>query len=301
MIFSTAPSVSATRRTWLTAAVLAVPWLQACGHGQVRQGDLQALQTLEKNAAGRLGAALVDHRGSPLFTYRAEERFPACSTFKALLAALVLDLEANRPGLLQQRVRYARTDLTTYAPVTGRFVEIGMTVAELCDATVRYSDNVAANLLMREFGGPQALTAFARRLGDTTFRLDRWEPDLNTAIPGDPRDTCTPLDMARNLRHLVLGDGLPATGRAQMARWLVGNTTGDKRIRAGVPAGWTVGDKTGTGDYGSTNDIAVLWPSQGEPMVLAVYFTQFGADAKARDDVLAETTRRALDAASLGR
>ncbi|MDN8127273.1 class A beta-lactamase, partial [Burkholderia multivorans] len=162
----------------------------------------------------------------------------------------------------------------------------------------QYSDNTAANELMKLIGGPAAVTAYARSIGDDTFRLDRWETELNTALPGDLRDTTTPAAMAASLRVLVLGDALPAAQRAQLIEWLRGNKVGDKRIRAGVPTGWRVGDKTGTGDYGTTNDAGVLWPPSRAPIVLAVYYTQTRADAKAKDDVIATATRIAI--ATLG-
>lgn len=215
-----------------------------------------------------------------------------------MLGAAVLAQSVAHPGLLQQRVTYGRSDLVSYSPVTERHVDTGMTVAELCAATIQYSDNTAANELMKLIGGPAAVTAYARSIGDDTFRLDRWETELNTALPGDLRDTTTPAAMAASLRVLVLGDALPAAQRAQLIEWLRGNKVGDKRIRAGVPAGWRVGDKTGTGDYGTTNDAGVLWPPSRAPIVLAVYYTQTRADAKAKDDVIATATRIAI--ATLG-
>ncbi|QHI98852.1 class A beta-lactamase [Xylophilus rhododendri] len=280
-----------TRRRACLAAALSLPWL-GTAHAQ---GDdpVVGLAELESAYGGRLGLALTS-AGRPLLSYRADERFPACSTFKALLAATVLNRASSDPGLLGRRVMYGQADLKTYAPVTGRLVDQGMTISHLCAAAVQYSDNVAANLLMREIGGPAGVTAFARWLRDDSFRLDRWEPELNSAIPGDPRDTCTPRDMARNLHKLVLGQALPARERELLKSWLLGNTTGNGRIRASVPENWPVGDKTGTGEYGSTNDIAVIWPADGPPLVLAIYFTQFQADAQAREEVIVEATRLAL-------
>jgi beta-lactamase class A len=279
------------RRRALTVAVGLAPWLAACAH-RVQAADFAAL---EQRSGGRLGVAAFGPDGV-VAAWRAEERFPFTSTFKALLAAAVLDRSSREPGLLQQRLRYTAADLHTYAPVTGRQLAAGMTVEALCAAAVMHSDNVAANLLIRLLGGPQAVTAYVRTLGDTTFRLDRYEPELNTALPGDPRDTGTPLHVARDMQALVLGSALPEEPRQRLTGWLRGNTTGDRRIRAGVPAGWTVGDKTGTGDYGTTNDIAVLWPVSGPPLVLALYFTQSRPDATAREEVLADATRLVLAA-----
>ncbi|MBU9617210.1 PenA family class A beta-lactamase [Burkholderia multivorans] len=253
---------------------------------------------LERAAGGRLGVCAIDTATGRRALHRADERFPFCSTFKAMLAAAVLAQSVAHPGLLQQRVTYGRSDLVNYSPVTERHVDTGMTVAELCAATIQYSDNTAANELMKRIGGPAAVTAYARSIGDDTFRLDRWETELNTALPGDLRDTTTPAAMAASLRVLVLGDALPLAQRAQLIEWLRGNKVGDKRIRAGVPTGWRVGDKTGTGDYGTTNDAGVLWPPSRAPIVLAVYYTQARADAKAKDDVIAAATRIAI--ATLG-
>lgn len=158
-----------------------------------------------------------------------------------------------------------------YSPITEKHVGAGMTVAELCAATLQYSDNTAGNLLLEQVGGPAGLTAFARQLGDPTFRLDRNEPTLNTALPNDPRDTTTPLAMGVTLQRLLLGDALAPAGREQLQAWLKGNTTGDARIRAGVPKGWIVGDKTGSGDYGVANDVGIVWPQGRAPWILVVF------------------------------
>lgn len=249
------------------------------------------LADLERDAGGRLGVCAIDTASGRVIEHRAGERFPFCSTFKAMLSAAVLAQSVERPGLLQQRVTYTRADLVSYSPVSEKHVGAGMTVAALCEAAIQYSDNSAANLLMKLIGGPSAVTAYARSIGDDTFRLDRWETELNTALPGDPRDTTTPAAMAASLRVLMLGDALPAAQRAQLVAWLRGNKVGDKRIRAGVPAGWAVGDKTGTGDYGTTNDAGVIWPTSRAPIVLAVYYTQTRADARAKDDVIASVAR----------
>ncbi|AIO46508.1 PenA family class A beta-lactamase [Burkholderia cenocepacia] len=249
------------------------------------------LADLERDAGGRLGVCAIDTASGRVIEHRAGERFPFCSTFKAMLSAAVLAQSVERPGLLQQRVTYTKADLVNYSPVSEKHVGAGMTVAALCEATIQYSDNSAANLLMKLIGGPSAVTAYARSIGDDAFRLDRWETELNTALPGDPRDTTTPAAMAASIRVLTLGDALPAAQRAQLVAWLRGNKVGDKRIRAGVPAEWTVGDKTGTGDYGTTNDAGVIWPTSRAPIVLAVYYTQTRADARAKDDVIASVAR----------
>ena len=250
-----------------------------------------AFASLERAAGGRLGVYACDTGNGAQIRYRADERFPFCSTFKVMLIAAILARGAKAGGFLQQRIRYTRNDVVHYSPVTAEHVGDGMLVSELCQAAMQHSDNTSANLLMKLLGGPQAVTAFARSIGDRAFRLDRWETQLNTAIPGDPRDTTTPAAMARSMQALVLGDVLPAPQRAQLQAWLRGNTTGAKRIRSAIPAGWQAGDKTGSGDYGTSNDLAVLWPPARAPIVLAVYYTQRKADAKWRDDVIAAAAR----------
>ncbi|WP_105131890.1 PEN family class A beta-lactamase, Bcc-type [Burkholderia sp. BE12] len=302
---------SSKRRTLLLAAATAplVLTVTACASRQAAAPDettaaaaaaadaiapaaaAATIADLERDAGGRLGVCAIDTASGRAIEHRAGERFPFCSTFKAMLSAAVLAQSVERPGLLQQRVTYTKADLVNYSPVSGKHVGTGMTVAALCEATIQYSDNSAANLLMKLIGGPSAVTAYARSIGDDMFRLDRWEPELNTALPGDPRDTTTPAAMAASMRVLTLGDALPAAQRAQLVTWLRGNKVGDKRIRAGVPTGWTVGDKTGTGDYGTTNDAGVIWPTSRAPIVLVVYYTQTRADARAKDDVIASVAR----------
>ncbi|MGE4799795.1 class A beta-lactamase [Yersinia hibernica] len=249
------------------------------------------LAELERTANGRLGIAMINTANDHKIQYRGTQRFPFCSTFKFMLAAAVLGQSQSQPNLLDKHIHYHESDLLSYAPITRKNLAHGMTVSQLCAATVQYSDNTAANLLIKELGGLAAVNQFARDIGDQMFRLDRQEPDLNTALPNDPRDTTTPAAMAASLQKLVLGDALLPAQRQQLATWLTGNTTGDATIRAGAPKDWMVGDKTGSGDYGTTNDIAVLWPPEGAPVVLVVYFTQREKDAQPRHDVLASATK----------
>ncbi|MDN7932974.1 PEN family class A beta-lactamase, Bcc-type [Burkholderia metallica] len=256
----------------------------------------QMFAELERSAGGRVGVCAIDIATGRRAEHRADERFPFCSTFKAMLSAAVLAQSVERPALLQQRVTYSQTDLVNYSPVSEKHVGTGMTVAALCEAAIQYSDNSAANLLLKMLGGPSAVTAYARSIGDDTFRLDRWETELNTALPGDPRDTTTPAAMAASMRVLMVGDALPPAQRAQLVAWMRGNKVGDKRLRAGVPAGWTVADKTGTGDYGTTNDAGVVWSPSRTPIALAVYYTQARADARAKDDVIASVARIVVQA-----
>ncbi len=213
----------------------------------------------------------LDTGSGAVLTHRAEERFPITSTFKALAAAAVLRRAAGEPGLLDQRRRWTRAEVVDNSPVTAEHVADGMTVAQLCDAAITRSDNTAGNQLLALIGGPPGVTAFARTLGDPVTRLDRWETELNVVPPGELRDTTTPAAMAANLRALVLGDALDPAGRTRLTGWLEANQTGGTRIRAGLPTGWRVGDKTGGGARGEVNDIAVVWPPGRSPLVLAVY------------------------------
>jgi beta-lactamase class A len=269
-------------RRALLAAAASVPFASACTSWPADQSAASQLKALEAASNGRLGVAALNTGDGAIVNYRADERFPFCSTFKVLLASAILTRSAHEDGLLDQRIRYTQSDLVNYSPVSEKHVADGMTVAELCAAAIQYSDNSAANLLIRLLGGPPAVTAFARSIGDDEFRLDRMETELNTAIPAA---------MARSLQRLALGNALGARERDQLQAWMRGNTTGDARIRAGVPRDWQVADKTGTGDYGTSNDVAVLWPPSKPPIVVVIYFTQREQDAKARSDVLASAAK----------
>lgn len=285
------------RRRFLLAGA-SIPFaaaLAACTSWAAKEPDASSaeaqLARLEKTLDGRLGIFALNTADGSQLGHRAREHFPVSSTFKVLLASAILKRSEQAPKLMWQSIRYAQGDLVPHSPITQRHVKDGMTVSALCAAALQYSDNTAANLLMRMLGGPAAVTAFARSIGDDEFRLDRWEIDLNTAMPGDPRDTSTPEAMGRSLQRLVLGNALPPHLRGQLQEWLRGNTTGAARIRDGVPPHWEVGDKTGGGAYGTANDIAVLWPPHRAPVVVAIYTTRHQQDAKAREDVVASTAR----------
>jgi beta-lactamase class A len=286
------------RRTLLLAASV-LPLAGACTawSGARSQSSAEAqLAELERASGGRLGVAGFNTGSGVRLQHRAHERFPLCSTFKLMLAAAVLERSTRDGSLLSRNLSYGKDDLIDHSPITEKHVATGMTVAAMCAATIQYSDNAAANLLLKELGGPATVTAFARGIGDQTFRLDRTEPELNTSIPGDPRDTTTPSAMSDSIQRLVLGDALGAAQRDQLKTWLLGNTTSTERFLAGVPVGWKVGDKTGSGSYGSTNDVGVLWPPAGAPIVLSVYLTFPQKDAKGRNDVIASAARIAATA-----
>ncbi len=252
------------------------------------------LRLLEADSGGRLGVALLDTHTGQTHAYRGDERFPMCSTFKMIAVAAVLRRTDLGQEKLARRIRFERAELVDYSPVTQNHTGAGgISVAALCEAAITVSDNTAANLLLQSVGGPEKVTAFLRSLGDQTTRLDRIEPELNEATPGDPRDTTTPGAMLSTMREIVLGAALSEGSRNQIKQWLLGNKTGDKRLRAGLPAGWRVADKTGSGGHGTHNDIGVLWPPGRPPILVTAYLTETGVSPARRDAILAEVGRLA--------
>src|SRR6267378_4416801 len=243
---------------------------------------------IERHVAGRLGVAVLDTATGRRLAYRADERFAMCSTFKWLLGAQILSRSDAGTEQLSRVVPYGETDLVEYAPVTRAHVrEGGMTISGLVSAAIQYSDNTAANLLLQTVGGPASFTAYVRQIGDRITRLDRVEPDLNTAIPGDVRDTTTPTAMVANLHVVLLGNHLGRAARDQLIAWLVGNTTGAEKLRARLPATWRVGDKTGVGAHGATNDVAITWPVKRGPVLVAAYLADTETGVAGRNDALA--------------
>ncbi|RRQ71745.1 class A beta-lactamase [Streptomyces griseofuscus] len=237
------------------------------------------LADLERRYGARLGVYARNVRTGQVLAHRAGERFAMCSVFKAFAAAAVLRDEA-RCAPMDKVIHYPPHDLLPNSPRTEENQATGMAMAEVCAAAIQYSDNAAGNLLLRQLAGPAGLTRFFRSLGDEVSRLDRWEPELNTAIPGDPRDTTSPEALARSIERLALGRALATPDRERFVTWLKGNTTSGARFRAGLPGGWTIADKTGTGDYASANDIGVAWTARRTPVVLAVLSTKEGKDDK---------------------
>jgi beta-lactamase class A len=241
---------------------------------------------IERAAAGRLGVAAIDSGNGRRIAYRADERFPLCSTFKVLAAGAALKRVDAGADRLDRRLAYGEADLLEYAPISKAHVGEGaMSLADVCAAAIQWSDNTAANLILATIGGPAGVTEFARSLGDSVTRLDRNEPSLNSAIPGDPRDTTSPMAMARDLQALLLGDALSRSSRQLLEDWMIGAKTGMKRLRAGLPADWRVGDKTGTGDHGVANTIAILRPLGRAPLLAAVYYAESDRSSEERDAV----------------
>jgi beta-lactamase class A len=274
-------------------AALAAGPLAEAGQAAVPEAGFAAI---EAATGGRLGVAVLDGVGGRLLAgHRAEALFPMCSTFKLLAAAAVLARADRGQDRLERRIVLRQADMVPYAPVTSkRLGGEGMTLAELCEAAVTLSDNPAANALLASLGGPQGLTDFARAIGDSVTRLDRTEPTLNEALPGDPRDTTSPLAMAGTIRRLVLGEVLAPASRERLAGWLLANRTGDRKLRAGLPAGWRAAEKTGSGANGTSNDAGVLFPPGRPPLVVAVYLTGATVPEAGRDAAIAAVAREVV-------
>ncbi|WP_409998834.1 class A beta-lactamase [Bradyrhizobium sp. SZCCHNR1083] len=255
--------------------------------------DLQeTIAGIEADSVGRLGVALLDTASGALSGHRLDERFPMCSTFKAVLAAAILTKVDAGAEQLARRIPIAQGDILSYAPVTKLHVGTsGLSIGELCEATVTLSDNTAANLLLASLGGPTGLTRAIRGFGDAITRLDRIEPELNESVPGDPRDTTTPAAMAQTLAKLTTGNALSTASRDVLNGWLIACKTGGAKLRAGLPGEWRIGDKTGAGERGSSNDVAVIWPTGRAPVIVTSYLTETKASDDKRNAVHAAVGR----------
>ncbi|MEU8370504.1 class A beta-lactamase [Micromonospora tulbaghiae] len=252
------------------------------------------LAALERRTGARIGVFAVDTGTGRTLAHRADERFAYASTCKALAAGAML--AATSDAERDRVVRYRRADLVAHSPVTERHVETGMTLRDAAEAAVRYSDNTAGNLLFDALGGPAGFARALREVGDQVTRPARTEPELNAATPGDERDTSTPRALAGSLRAYALGEALRPADRDLLLGWMRASTTGSGLVRAGVPAGWQVADKSGTGGYGTRNDIAVVWPPDRAPIVLAVMTSRDSRDAKPDDALVAQAARATVTA-----
>ena len=258
------------------------------------------LNDLEERHGGRLGVAALDVGSQRRVSWRGQERFAFCSTFKAFLVVATLERVQREEERLDRAVAVTRADMIPHAPVTEKAIGRTLTIRELMQAAVEVSDNPAANILIREMGGIAVWRSWWPTFGDTTTVISRLEPALNTALPNDPRDTCLPDQAIANIRELAFSDRLTPAHDQLISGWMIASPTGANRIKAGAPQGWTVAHKTGTGANGATNDIGMLTPLSGSPVLLAAYFTGAPeATDDQRDAVIAEATRRALKA--LGR
>ncbi len=291
----------------LGAAGLGAAGLAGCGD-KVNQaiGLGKRVAEIQTRHGGRVGVSMLigsggDSTKNGSLSVQSTERFAMCSTFKWVLAAAILQQVDQGKLKVAQEIKYTKADLLDYAPVTKMHVDAGkMTIGDLCAAAITLSDNTAANLLLPLVGGPAGLTAFVRGLGDTVTRFDRNEPSLNTNIEKDEKDTTTPEAMSALLRTVFTGSVLKADSLKLLKDWMIATTTGKDRIRAGVPAGYVVGDKTGTGENGAANDVAVIWPpakdgKEQPPMFLSIYTSGGTLDADGRNKVIADLTRLAFD------
>lgn len=264
-------------------------------------GFAEAIRAIEARTGGRVGVAVLDTATGRRFGHRGDERFAMCSTFKFILSAAVLHAADARRLRMDRAVPVTRRDIVSHSPITEKHVGRTMTVAALCHATITTSDNGAANLLLGLVGGPAGVTRFVRTLGDRVTRLDRMEPMMNDVGDDDPRDTTSPTAMLGTMHALLFGRTLTPAARRTLTGWMIANTTGDTRLRAGLPKGWRVGDKTGTADRGKNNDIGVFWPvGGGAPILVTSYLSGSNADP-ARLNAAHADVARAIVAARGGR
>jgi len=277
-------------RKLFVLALLPALVLSASGLARANDRIVAAAERIEKQLDARVGLAIYAPADGSWWLYNADQRFPMASTFKVLACAALLASDvADSPTMLVQ-------ELQDYSPATKDMVGQLVSPYQLCDATMRTSDNTAANLVLDAIGGPPAVTQFVRGLGDETTRLDRMEPDLNEGTPGDPRDTTTPQAIARTLHVLILGDALPAPKRSVLTGWMRSNEGGGPLLRAGVPQDWIVADRTGAGSNGTRGVVAVLWPAEAPPIVAAIFITQTTASMELRNAAIAALGRAITDA-----
>jgi beta-lactamase class A len=252
------------------------------------------LAKLENKYDARLGVYAIDTGTNQKVSYRPNERFAYASTYKALAAGAIL--QHHSIDQLNELVTYDSEDIVSYSPVTQLHVDTGMTLQEVMEAAVRYSDNTAGNLLLEKLGGPEGFETALRKIGDHVTQVDRYETDLNSAIPGDKRDTSTAKALATSLQAFAVSDLLPTEKRTILTDWMRGNTTGDALIRAGAPTGWEVDDKSGAGSYGTRNDIAIVWPPNRAPIVIAVLSSRDTQNATYDNALIAEAAKVVLNA-----
>lgn len=250
---------------------------------------MEKFKQLEKEYDARLGVYAIDTGTKETVEFRENERFAYASTFKALAAAVLL--KQNPISVLEEIRTFTNEDIITYSPITEDFVNKGMSLGKIAEAAMQYSDNTAGNLLFEELGGPDGFEKALRESGDTITMADRIEPDLNEAIPGESRDTSTPKALATTLEVFGISEYLPADKQEIFTNWLKGNTTGDSLIRAGVPESWEVGDKSGAGGYGTRNDIAIVWPPNREPIIIAIMSSRNEENASFNDKLIAKAAK----------
>lgn len=265
--------------------------------GQVKhknQATHKEFSQLEKKFDARLGVYAIDTGTNQTIAYRPNERFAFASTYKALAAGVLL--QQNSIDTLNEVIKFTKEDLVDYSPVTEKHVDTGMTLGEIAEAAVRYSDNTAGNILFHKIGGPKGYENALRKMGDRVTTSDRFETELNEAIPGDIRDTSTAKAIATNLKELTVGNALPHQKRNILTDWMKGNATGDKLIRAGVPTDWGVADKSGAGSYGTRNDIAIVWPPNRSPIIIAILSSKDEKEATYDNQLIAKAAEVVVNA-----
>lgn len=256
------------------------------------QNLVDFIEATEATLDARIGVTVNVLDSDLSWEYQADDRFPMSSTFKTIACAALLHRVDQDLDSLDRVVTFTEEDLVSYSPVTEtRVGTAGMTLFEICEATITISDNTAGNLVLDAIGGPAGFTGFARSIGDEITQLNRWETDLNEAVPGDLRDTTTPNAMAALMEELLFGETLSVDSRRQLETWLRGNAVGDALLRAGIPDDWEIGDKTGAGGFGSRSIAAILWPPSGSPVVSTIYITETDASFADRDLAIAEIGR----------
>jgi beta-lactamase class A len=253
--------------------------------------EAASFKAIQKKIGGRLGVHVLDSQSGKRIGFDDNSRFAMASTFKVPLVASLLWQVDRGAFPLEHELFIAKKDLLPNSPVLEPRIAAGttaMSVRELCAAAITYSDNAAANVLLAGIGGPAALTAFVRSIGDETTRFDRTEPEVNSNSPGDPQDTTTPRAMAETMLKIFTQDVVSLGSRAMLIEWMSASRVGVDRVRAGLPKSWPASDKAGTGANGAYNDIAIAWPPQRRPILIAVYMSDSKLEPKALSAAHAE-------------
>ena len=249
---------------------------------------IELARDLENRHGGHIGIAVMHTSSQSLWDYRGHTRFPLMSTFKTLACAkLLADVDQKKQKMTTETM-ITRESLVTYSPVTESLTGQTITMEQACEATMSTSDNTAANLVLAGIGGPQQLTDFLRSTGDNITRLDRIEPELNDAHPGDNRDTTTPLAITKTLNQLILEDTLSDASRVKLQKWMMGNKVADNLLRSILPAQWSIADRSGAGDHGSRGITAIIWSSQQQPVIVSIYMTGTNASFEERNQIIVE-------------
>ncbi|WIW71268.1 class A beta-lactamase [Anaerosinus gibii] len=275
--------------------VMAV-FLVTCGQSTIKasqhdEGEILNLTftRLENDHQAKIGVYALDTESNKEVSYHADDRFAYCSTSKVLMVGAVLRQESLEG--IKKTVSYTQKDVLSYAPITSKYVETGMTLEELCVAALRVSDNTAANLLLAHIGGTEGFKMSLRQIGDMVTEPARNEPMLNEAVPEDLRDTSTPHQLAVDFQSYILGDILTSEKKMMLISWMAGNKNTDTLIRAGTPTDWLVADKSGTGGYGTRNDVAIITPPGRKPIILAILTTHNDKELKADDQLVADIAK----------